>query len=127
MGHANLTNISKVVNRRLKNSTTITECVDELEATNQGVHASEGIIKERYMLAVMCEEVVSLLLDHDLIKPAKLSNEQKSILKTWRDPESDIFNWDCGDDGDSGEYGILDSIKWTTDRKRLPIIKYFTN
>ncbi len=124
MGHANITNISKVVNRRLKNGTTITECVDELEATNQAVHASEGLIRERYMLAYMCEEIVSLLLEHKLIKPTKLTAEQKKILKGWGSEE--MWDWDCGD-GDAGEYGILDSIKWTTHRKRLPILRDFTN
>jgi hypothetical protein len=138
MGHANTTNISRCFNRMASKAgsrgVTIREVVNELERTKQTVHAGEGEYSDRYMLSIAVEEVVTWLRSHaarnPLLEPAGLSRKQKAILDAWDyDPGGDkgVSNWDCGDDGEGGEYGALDSIRWVAQRKRLPVLNYVEN
>ncbi len=123
MGHARITNISQFSSRfiRRPEGATVKEIVDELEAKKQAVHASEGLYYERYMLSMTSESYVSWLLENKLIEPKDLTEEQKKILAQWTSSSNEIFNWDIK------EYDILDSIRWTTKRKVLPLIHNFEN
>lgn len=127
MGHATVLNISKCFNKMIrKNGTTIKEVVDELERTKQEVYASEGAYGERYMLSLACDDVVYWLYhEHRAIEPMMMNAKQKKIYKQWLAEESE--SWDCGDDGNSGEYGIFDSIKWKALKKRLPLLSEVTH
>jgi len=125
MGHARVTNICKVVNRLLKEGSSIKAMVDDLELFEQVVHAGECDYAERYMLAMACEQIVGLHYKERLITPHPHNEEQRKVLKEW-DTDA-MCNWDNGDDGEGGEYGILDSILWHTYRKRLPFHKYISN
>jgi hypothetical protein len=127
MGHARVDNISRCFNRMVKREggATIREVVDELERTKQALHAGEGDLDDRCMLSLGVEVIVEQLLNSTSIEPVDLTRRQKSLLKQWRMHDSD--EWDCGDDGESGEYGILDSIRWRALKKRLPVIEYHEN
>lgn len=123
MGHARVNNISTRFNRLLhQKPTSIRECVDVLERANQCVHASEGNLPERYMLSAALQYIVDELLALDAIEPYELTPIQKRLLTAWRNDDNSVGDWDSGDDGDGGEYGIFDSIRWKAKRKRLPII-----
>jgi hypothetical protein len=131
MGHATVTNIAQVVNRRLKleGGTSIRECVKELTAKGEKLAASECYYTEDYMLAFACGDVIEWLYSHKrLIEPMSMTEKQQRIFKEWTDDEGmGVSNWDCGDDGNGGEYGIFDSIRWKTERKRLPVLNYVTH
>lgn len=126
MGHARVDNISRCFNRliRAKGKLTIRECVDELERTEQKVHASEGQLSERYMLALMAEQIVSVLYDRRAIEPLEMTRAQKRLFKQWSDPDGDgTSDWDSGEDGNGGKYALFDSIKWGPLKTRLPVIQ----
>lgn len=127
MGHANATNISTTVNRMLRahENITIKQIVDDLESRKQSVHASEGRYTERYMLSYLVEEIVSWLREQNLVEPVKLTREQRKILRAW--DKQDTMLWDCGDNGDGGEYTVFDSIQWHGLAKKYPILRDFTN
>lgn len=127
MGHANTTNISRCLNRLLKreNGATVREVVDELERTKQAVHAGEGDLTDRCMLGYMVEMLMQTLLGEALVEPMAMSRQQKAILKQWR--KGDDQEWDSGDDGEGGQYAVLDSIRWRAMKKRLPAINYVEN
>jgi hypothetical protein len=126
MGHANLLNISKVVNKKLRERPhTIREIVDYLEAHKMTVNASEGKYDERCMLSYATEQVFGFLLEEKRIKPVGMTLEQRKIFKHWHTDM--MWNWDSGNDGESGEYGILDSIQWKAKTKWLPLLKYVSN
>jgi hypothetical protein len=121
MGHANLKNISTVVNKMLHQRVcSITDIVDYLETHKIGVHASEGLLIDRCMLGFACEEVIGFLFAKGAITPVGMNRRQTKILKDWDTDASS--NWDCGDDGCGGEYGVLDSIKWQAIKPRLPVL-----
>lgn len=126
MGHANLENISKIFNKMVKrpDGATIREVVDFLEASCEKVHASEGDYEERFMLSDSCEEIAAWLREGGAIEPTMLTKEQKPIFDQWL--EGDIGSWDNGKDGEGGEYGILDSVRWKANKKALPILRFFT-
>lgn len=125
MGHANLSNICEFFLRRLyaKGKLSIKECTDALVAAGEKLHASECSYEDNCMLAHGLEDVIRYLLtywenngsrgrkDSPVIEPVELSDEQSRILTEWL-AEGPGFDWDCGDDGLGGEYGILDSIQW---------------
>lgn len=77
------------------------------------------------MLSHACEQVIQILYENQLVSPRIESSEQERVLRQWK--EEDVMEWDCGDGGEGGEYAILDSVFWTTRRRRLPIIAHVTN
>lgn len=148
MGHANLTNISTffVDLVHARGTVTIREVVTELARAGEGVHASEGLLTDPYMLSYACEEVVHFLLErHGLtartpqrkrtpvLEPVEpLTPRQEEILRAWLD--GDVDRWDSGDDGDGGEYGELDAIPWrlaaewaAVEKDRIPLLTNHTN
>lgn len=141
MGHANLTNISEAFNRQLyaKGTVTIAEVAAHCGKHGETVHASEGEYDEDYMIRMSLENVLDFLLSHDedeggpFIVAVDMTPEQEKIYKEWRSGKV-CMDWDCGDDGNGGQYGILDSIKWRFApgaRKKypndLPVLGNFSN
>ncbi len=129
MGHANTENISRVFNRLVHRDggATINEIVAELERTKQAVHASEGDLEERYMLSLMAEQIAQVLFEDDGIEPVRLTRKQAKLFKSWKNDDDSVADWDSGDDGRGGEYGVFDSIRWRALKKRLPVIRYIEN
>jgi len=147
MGHANLSNVSRRFLKMLHEHRTVTirQVVDALEADDEGVHASEGLLTDTDMLAYGVEMVVGFLMQHHghsdrtperrktpVIEPVEpLTDIQEIALQEWIDGEND--HWDCGDDGDGGDYGVLDSIPWRFTEgwersyPRIPILAYHEN
>lgn len=132
MGHFHSENISRAVNRMLttRKSASIAECVNELKRTKQKFHASEGAYGPGHddyqeMLSNGVEQIIHCLYEHRVIDPAGLTRKQKKVFKQWA--EDDINNWDAGDDGKGGEYGVFDNIKWKAAKRRLPVFKEITN
>ena len=127
MGHANLTKISKEVNKALrKGPCSIKEITDSLFERGFKVCASEGPLTEKCYLGLAVEDVIFFLNDtNQLLEPINLTTKQKKILKQWQ--TESMWNWDCGDDGQGGEYGIFDSIKWKALKKRLPVLGCVTH
>lgn len=127
MGHFHADNISRVVNRLLHaGDMSIKSCVDELERTNTKFRASEGAYGKdsedyREMLFKGVMEIVHQLFEWRLVEPHDLSRKQQKIFRQWA--RDDIDDWDAGDDGKGGEYGVFDSIKWQPLKKRLPVIR----
>lgn len=132
MGHFHCENFSRTVNRVLttRASATIKECVEELKRTKQKFHASEGAYgpdHEDYqeMLSKGVEQVIHCLYEHHMIDPEGLTRKQKKVFQQW--VEDDIGDWDAGDDGKGGEYGVFDTIRWKAAKRRLPVFKEITN
>lgn len=125
MGHARIDNVSRFFNQMVKrpDGATITEVVDEMARRGMAVSASEGKLTDRYVLALVTEALVSELLDRKCIEPVKLTAAQEPILRAWCAEDGAVFNWDAGDDGKGGEFGILDSIRFRALKKRLPVIE----
>ena len=128
MGHANLSNISDFFIRRLyaKGKLSVRECVDALEKAKEPLRASEGYYHDRPMLSMGTEEVIAFLAGqpnylahvncchkHEFpwIIPHELTPEQKKLFDEWWDGGIGC-DWDCGDDGEGGEYALFDSIRW---------------
>lgn len=117
MGHANLSNISDFFIKRLyaKGKLSIKECADALQEAGETLHASEGEYEDLYMLRHGLMDVVQFLRDEGKQWPIVIPHKdttptQHDILRQWEDGNMD--DWDCGDDGNGGEYGIFDSIQW---------------
>ena len=126
MGHANFANISRIVNRMLHTKpVTVHEIVDELERTKQTVKASEGELPERYMLSYAVEQILGILYEQDAVEPTSLTRAQKKLFKQWR--TEDMSEWDSGNDGKGGEYGLFDTIRWKPLKKKLPVVREFEN
>lgn len=120
MGHATLTNISTFFNRKLHvGPTTIKECADEMEKRGMGYHASEGVLKEHYMLARGIEDCIHYLYEDRCIEPAKLTRRQQKVFRQWKDEENG--------DWDDKDAALFDSIPWKAVKKRLPIIRNVTH
>lgn len=124
-----------------KGRLSVRDCADALQKAGEQLQAAEGKYDEPYMLRMGLEDVVRFLSNaHPLpdivdriaelgkpakkgkrkrkktddetpvIEPVDLTAEQRRILRQWE--RNEIDDWDCGDDGDTGEYGIFDSIEW---------------
>lgn len=121
MGHANLKNISKAINKLLHQRVlSIKEMVDHLEKNSIFVNASEGQYRDRSMLGFACEDVMFFLLAKEAVTPVGMNKKQTKIFKDWKN--EDTYAWDYAEDNESGEYGILDSIKWQAITDRLPVL-----
>lgn len=128
MGHANLSNISRTASRvlRTKGKATIKEIVEELERIKQAIHAGEGLITDRAMLALATEEYLSFLLAQGLVEPVNLSATEAKVLREWGTEA--MNDWNYGQDGISGDFAILDAIRWETKRRHaLPLLRYVTH
>ena len=144
MGHANVSNLSVIFLRRLyaKGKISIREvaklCVERGEVLN----ASEGNYDDEYMICFGLENVVDFLLSPQklkngdmcsVIEPVKMTPEQKKVFHEWRGVDGNCDDWDCGDDGESGQYGMLDSIqfrfvsKWRSQYPDIPVLKHISN
>lgn len=124
MGHANYLNISKRVNKLLhdggEKGVSLRDCVDALEKARQKVSASEGALEERTDLSQAVEQVFEYLLRNGAAEPAELTKEQSKVYNEWRANED--RNWDSGSNGEGGQYGIFDHIRWKALKKRLPVL-----
>lgn len=142
MGHANLTNLSKLFVRQLfaKGKVSMRSCVDFAEKNGEELRASEGGYKDRAMLYMGFEDIVRFLLSnhpHDyrkphspVIEPVGMTPEQIEVFYDWLDPDTDTGKWECGEDGEGGEYGILNSVQFRFAngwRKRYPNIPILAN
>lgn len=142
MGHANLDNLSKIFARQLYAHGTITikQVVDRCIEIGEPLKASEGEYEGeegRPIIAMGVEEVANYLkhdhapLNTPVIETVDMTEEQQKIFDQWC--TDDMTEWDCGDDGSGGEYGILDSIKWRFAsgwRKQypnIPVLGHVTN
>jgi hypothetical protein len=148
MGHANLTNISVFFIDQLveKRTVTIREVVSGLRKAKEAVHASEGLLTDRSMLGYSVENVVGFLLERHgttartperkkkpVIEPVEpLTKRQEKLLQEFC--EGDIGNWDCGKNGEGGEYGAFDRIKWkltktweSIPKDQIPVLGRFEN
>jgi hypothetical protein len=147
MGHANLSNISKIFVDLLckKESISISEVVKELVRRGETVHASEGELDDHAMLSYACEEVLGFLLmvrgttartperkKTPIVEPVDITERQEKLLQAFID--GDNGDWDCGGDGTGGEYGEFDAIRWTRTptwakipRNRLPLLEHHEN
>lgn len=133
MGHAHLDNLLNFFIRRLyaKGKLSIAEAQIAASKAGETLHASEGEHSEDYMIRMGLEDVVSFLSAEQgsrwapdrpgpVIEPVSLTEEQRRILVEWK---TDVMDWDCGEDGNGSQYGILDSIEWKFAkgwRKRYP-------
>jgi hypothetical protein len=148
MGHANLGNLSNLFVRQLfaKGKLSIREITDIAVAKKETVHASEGELDDECMLSYSFEEIVGFLLcDHksspkskatpviEVCDYDKLTDEQRDIYDKFVSNDDAMSNWDSGDDGRSGEYGLLDSIYfrfapgWRKRYPDIPILDRFEN
>jgi hypothetical protein len=126
MGHARVTNISKAVNHNLhRGPCSIKQIVDYLIVHKQTVHAGEGELEDTCMLSQATQDVMSWLYDRRVVEPVNMTTEQEKIFRQWG--SNAMTNWDCGNDGNGGEYAIFDSIQWRPLRKRLPILNYVSH
>jgi hypothetical protein len=132
MGHAYPEKISKHINKLLgaawmaQKHVTITEIMDSLVANKIKLSASEGYYDpskedQRPTVCQAVEEIMSMLQSEGLVDPRPVTKDQKRILKQMERGED--ADWDCGDDGKSGEYGIYDSIPWWPMKRRFWIIR----
>ena len=155
MGHANLTNISKFLARRLyaKGKLSIREMIAGLKRAGEEIQASEGAYNEYYMLAMGVVDVICFwYLHHDsstlarqhrthnpVIEPVDMTPEQQEVFDTWLNDEDDcIFmdNLEVSVHEDEpypdvgGRIGIFESIKWRYARgwrKRYPEVPLLSN
>jgi len=155
MGHANLTNISEFLARRLyaKGKLSIREMIDALKRAGEQIHASEGSYDEYYMLAMGVVDVICYwYLHHDqptlarrhrthnpVIEPVGMTPEQQKVFDTWLNDEDDCIFTDGLEvevDEDQpypdvgGRIGIFESIRWkyaTIWRKSYPEIPLLSN
>lgn len=124
MGHANISNISEAFTKSLyaKGTLTAKDCILDMEKKGITVKASEGEYVERYMLSTALGYVIEFLLSPQIFdkkSPAEpvieccfdqMNEEQVKIYNEFVNDKS--YDWDSGDDGESGQYGIFDSIPW---------------
>lgn len=133
MGHAHVLNLSEAFVRRLyaKGKVSIKEVAEACLQKGETLHASEGEYEEKFMICHGLEDVVLYLLSAHkftprskptpVIEPVGMTEEQERIFEEWATDA--MFDWDCGDDGESGQYGVLDSIQFRFApewRKRYP-------
>lgn len=136
MGHASVTNLSDRLIKQLyaKGQISIQEVADDCIKRGETLHASEGRYEERYMICLGLEDCVRWLLLPQkptpkskavpVIEVCEMTEEQTKVYNEWIGDGGD--DWDSGDDGMGGEYGMLDSIKWKFApgwRKRYPEIE----
>lgn len=146
MGHANFENLSKVFLRQLyaNGKVSFKEVADFAISKGEFVHASEGDLKEVEEITTALEEIVTFWLkphkvnpnagrhspEFPIVEAVDLTPEQQRIFDIWAE-ELNTHEFTTGEDGRSGEYGILDSIKWklTTPWRKLypdvPLLGYF--
>lgn len=143
MGHANFSNFSRLFVDQLyeKGTVSIREVTDLAIEQKESVHASEGDYFDPCMIGKAFEEVVNFLLkrhrlshrsskSRSIIEPIELTSEQEERYEEWLENEFD--DWDCGDDGRGGEYGVFDSIRWQfteewrTKYPEIPLLENFT-
>lgn len=127
MGHAYPTNICQRLHKQLyaKGKVSIAQVAQSCVKNKEYLHCAEGDYGDDETGDSMIREVLGTIIhfylqnQHELA-PAKftpilevvlpLSPEQESVYTQWMKGEND--HWDCGDDGNGGEYGIFDSILW---------------
>jgi hypothetical protein len=132
MGHAYPEKISKHINGLLRKAwfdqkhVTIREIMDSLEANKIRLSASEKWYdpnkeEDRPVVNQAVDEIMTMLQNEGLVDPRPATADQKRILKQKQRGED--VDWDCGDDGKSGEFGIYDSIPWWPLKKRFWVIR----
>lgn len=129
MGHANLTNISDFLTKRLyRGSVTIAEAQQEFSERfpKDGVRASEGIHTTPSMICYGMEEVINFWRGQEegpVVVPAgDLTEQQQAAIAAWGefdDPDASV--------------SVLDSIPWKyapgwrAKHADVPQLKYFSN
>ena len=133
MGHAYPTNISKRLNVMLRkhDAISIKEVSDECIRQKEWLSCAEGICEEPCMIRMALMEIMGQLIEQQLVSPVRITIQQQEILEEFCDVAESgrsISDWDCGEDGNGGEYGIFDAILWRrAHRRRLPVINYICN
>jgi hypothetical protein len=123
MGHAHLDNLLNFFVRRLyaKGKLSIADAQTAASQAGETLHASEGEHTDPCTIRMGFGDVVNFLAAEQgsrwapdrpgpVIEPVSLTDEQKRILIEW--DTDDQMDWDCGEDGNGGQYGIFDSIEW---------------
>lgn len=138
MGHAYPKNISRHFLQRLykRRKLSVKECSDWLVANKIQLSCAEGKYEEPYLFRQVLETIVAFLLfevgDGPVVEPVSLTPDQRRVLRLWKRNDDAIGDWDCGDDGEGGEYGVLDSIQWKftygwrarAARNEIPLLDY---
>lgn len=132
MGNAYPEKISKHINGLLRAAyaankhVTITEIMTSLETNKIKLSTSEklydpNVLEDRPVVCQAVEEIMGMLQSEGQVDPRPKNKEQRRILKE-KERGEDV-DWDCGDDGKSGEYGIYDSIPWWPTARRFWVIR----
>jgi len=123
MGHAHLDNLCTFFIRRLyaKGKLSIADAQIAASKAGEQLHASEGSYSDPLNIRMGLGDVVTFLAAEQgsrwapdrpgpIIEPVSLTDEERRILDEW--DTGDMGDWDGGVDGNGGQYGVLDSIKW---------------
>lgn len=136
MGHAYPEKVSKHVNKLLRGAwmaqkhVTISEIIDSLIANKIKLSTAEGLYdasndEHRPVVAHCVEQIMDEMYSRGEVDPRPKTAEQKRIWKQWKDEGA--MDWDSGDDGKSGEYGVFDSIPWWPLKRRYWVIRRIEN
>jgi hypothetical protein len=136
MGKAYPTKISQFINRKFREAwmaqehVTITQIVDGIFEAKLKLSTPEGLyggnpVEHRPIIGRVVEEMFNMMYSNGEIDPRPTTREQKRIWKEWKD--EGCMDWDSGDDGKSGEYGIFDSIPWWPMKRRFFVIRLIEN
>lgn len=136
MGHAYPEKISKFINKKLREAwmaqkhVTITELVDGIFANKLKLSTAEGLYggnpeADRPIIGHTVEQMMEMMRSNGQVDARPSTNDQKRIWKEWERGET--MNWDNGDDGKTGEYGIFDSIPWWPLKRKYWVIRRMEN
>jgi hypothetical protein len=126
MGHATTTNISQFINRQLRQGpVTVRTLVDAMVEKKMALQASEQAYTDAVMLGEATSQILEIMRTDGQVEPRPATRDQRRIWKQ-RERGEDV-DWDCGNDGCGGEYGIFDSIMWHPLKKRFSVIRSISN
>jgi hypothetical protein len=126
MGHATTTNISQFINRQLRQGpVTVRTLVDAMVEKKMALQASEQAYTDAVMLGEATSQILEIMRTDGQVEPRPATRDQRRIWKQ-RERGEDV-DWDCGNDGRGGEYGIFDTITWHPLKKRFSVIRSISN
>lgn len=130
MGHAYPEKISKFINAQLRlgSPVTVTDLVDKIIIAKIPLSTAEGLYEgdeARPTISHAVEQIMEMLHSAGQVDPRPVGPEQKRIWQEWL--RGEVMDWDNGDDGRGGEYGIFDAIPWHPLKKRFWIIRRLEN
>jgi hypothetical protein len=136
MGHAYPEKISKHINGLLRAAwmankhVTINEIMASLQASKIKLSTAEklydpNVEEDRPTVCQAVEQMMEMLRSEGQVDARPKNADQRRIWKEWE--RGEITDWDCGDDGKGGEYGIFDSIPWWPMKRRYWVIRRLEN